>query len=124
MTAASGIALFDVDIWCASHEWLYTDLTRTNDLDKVVFWDPAAGAVGDQPVVMRSDLSQAMEAKLRGYMDQDMAAGRAWAARGLRGRGAHHGAAQRPGGRVRALRCVAAAQVEACRPRAGHCRPP
>jgi hypothetical protein len=44
MTAASGIALFDVDIWCASHEWLYTVLTRTNDLDKVVFWDPAAGA--------------------------------------------------------------------------------
>ena len=78
MTAASGIALFDVDIWCASREWLYTALTRTNDLDKVVFWDPAAGAVGDQPVVMRSDFSQAMEAKLRGYMDQDTAAGRAW----------------------------------------------
>ena len=78
MAAASGIALFDVDIWCASREWLYTALTRTNDLDKVVFWDPAAGAVGDQPVVMRSDFSQAMEAKLRGYMDQDTAAGRAW----------------------------------------------
>ena len=78
MTAASGIALFDVDIWCASREWLYTALTRTNDLDKVVFWDPAAGAVGDQPVVMRSDFSQAMEVKLRGYKDQDTAAGRAW----------------------------------------------
>ena len=29
-------------------------------------------------MVMRSDLSQAMEAKLRGYMDQDTAAGSAW----------------------------------------------
>ena len=27
---------------------------------------------------MRSDFSQAMEAKLRGYMDQDTASGRTW----------------------------------------------
>jgi hypothetical protein len=78
MSADDGVTLFDVDIWCASREWLYTGLTRTRDLQKVFFWDPAAGEVGGLPVVMRSDFQQGMEAKLRGYKEQDTTAGRLW----------------------------------------------
>ena len=78
MTASNGVTLFDVDIWCASREWLYTALTRTNDLGKVLFWDPAAGTVSGLPLVLQSDFRQALEARLRGYMDQDNAAGRAF----------------------------------------------
>ena len=47
---------------------------------------------------------------MTGYMDQDTAVGRAWEPEDYVDV-AH--IMERPGGRVRALRCVAAAQVEA-----------
>ena len=78
MTAEGGVTLFDVDIWCVSREWFYTALTRTTDLNEVYFWDPAAGVLGDLPVVMRSDFRQAMEGRIKGYMEQDTVAGRTW----------------------------------------------
>jgi YHS domain-containing protein len=80
MTADGGVTLFDLDLWCASsnREWFYTALTRTKDLDAVLFWDPAAGSVSNSPTVLRSDFRQAMEGKLRGYKSQDTAKGRLW----------------------------------------------
>ena len=78
MSAEGGISLFDVEAWCATREWFYTALTRTTDLNEVYFWDPDAGTVSGLPVVLRSDFRQAMETRLRGYMDQDTAAGRSW----------------------------------------------
>lgn len=79
MSAEGGISLFDVEAWCATREWFYTALTRTTDLDAVYFWDPDAGTVSGLPVVLRSDFRQAMESRLRAYMEQDTAAGRTWA---------------------------------------------
>jgi hypothetical protein len=70
ITIKTAITIYDWDFFYASREWIWTALTRAQDLDQIYFYD------GDLPEFNHERLKQYFKKKIVGYIDQDKKAKR------------------------------------------------
>ena len=70
ITIKTAITIYDWNFFYASREWIWTALTRAQDLDQIYFYD------GDLPEFNHERLKQYFKKKIVGYIDQDKKAKR------------------------------------------------
>ena len=80
MSVSDGIALFDINYFYVTREWLYTALTRATSLGAIRYryWPPEAGRLHELADVREAELRARAERKIAGHRTADLRAGRRW----------------------------------------------